>query len=261
MVVTNDGPDTANEVILSDPLPASLLFQSITPAPTFTCTTPDVGTNGTITCIGGPLADGATASFILVTTIAASATGSIVNGVAVGTSDSDPVDGNSGDTAGGVLVGTADVTITKTTPATQAPTGSTITYTITVRNNGPDEATNVIVNDDLPAGLQFISATPSQGTCNAADPLSCNLGTIVDDGVATITLQALVTATSGTISNTATVTSNTDDNTLGNNTTTSPAIPVTPGATEATGIPTLSEWALLALMAMLGIAAVTRMRM
>lgn len=259
IVVTNGGPNAANDVIVNDALPASLLFQSITAAPTFTCTTPAVGANGTITCLGGPLANGATATFTLVTTIAPSATGTIANGVVVSSSDSDPVGGNSTATTPGIVIATADLSITKTTLATQAPTGGTISYTITVTNNGPDAATNVVVTDDLPAGLQFMSATPSQGSCAGTDPFTCNLGTLNNGASATITLQALVTATSGTIANTATVTADTDDGNPGNNSSTPPAIPVNPGAQDAVGIPTLSEWALLMLVTMLGVAAVTRM--
>jgi uncharacterized repeat protein (TIGR01451 family) len=261
IAVTNNGPGVANDVIMSDTLPASLRFQSITPAATFTCTTPAVGSTGTITCFGGPLANGATATFTLVTTIAPSASGSFANSVAVSTSDSDPASGNSAGTSGSVVIATADLTIAKTTAATQATTGSTITYTITVTNNGPDPATNVVVSDNLPAGLQFVSATPSQGTCAGTDPFTCSLGTLNNGASATISLQALVTATSGTISNTASVTAATDDGTPGNNSSTTPAAPVVPAGAAEAAIPTLSEWALLALVMMLGLAAVARMRM
>lgn len=259
--VTNNGPNPASDIIVNDALPASLLFQSITPAAGFTCTTPAVGSTGTITCLGGPLANGATANFTLVTTISPSASGSVANGVVVSTSDADPVSGNSSDTADPIVVATADLSITKTTTATQAPNGSTITYTITVTNNGPDTATNVVVSDNLPTGLQYVSAIASQGSCSGTDPFTCNLGTLNNGASATITLQTLVTATSGTVTNTATVTADTDDGTPGNNSGTSPALPVTPAAAQGAAIPTMSEWALLALAMLLGLAAIARMRM
>ena len=41
--------------------------------------------------------------------------------------------------------------------------GDTITFTVTLTNKGPDAATNVEVSDQLPAGLSFVSAIPSQG--------------------------------------------------------------------------------------------------
>jgi uncharacterized repeat protein (TIGR01451 family) len=154
----------------------------------------------------------------------------------------------------------ADLSISKDTPATSAPTGSTLTYTLTVSNAGPDAATNVVVVDDLPSGLQFVSATPSQGTCNASDPITCNLGGIAIGGSATVTIQALVTATSGTITNTATVSATEDDPNPGNNEGATPPVPVTPAAAPAESIPTMSEWALIALAAMLGALAMMKMR-
>jgi uncharacterized repeat protein (TIGR01451 family) len=52
-----------------------------------------------------------------------------------------------------------DVTVAKTTTASTAAAGSTITYTITGRNDGPGPATGVVISDDLPDGIQVISAT------------------------------------------------------------------------------------------------------
>jgi uncharacterized repeat protein (TIGR01451 family)/fimbrial isopeptide formation D2 family protein len=54
----------------------------------------------------------------------------------------------------------ADISVTKSqpSPATVNP-GGTITYTVTVTNNGPAIATNVVVTDTLPAGSTFVSAT------------------------------------------------------------------------------------------------------
>ena len=44
--------------------------------------------------------------------------------------------------------------------------GDTVTFTVTLSNQGPNTATGVIVQDLLPAGLTFVSATASQGTYN-----------------------------------------------------------------------------------------------
>ncbi|HEX6096204.1 MAG TPA: DUF11 domain-containing protein [Thermoanaerobaculia bacterium] len=255
IVVTNNGPDAATNVEMTDTLPATLLFRSITEPAGFDCTTPAVGTSGTITCTAATLANGASRTFTLVVE-ANGTSGSVTNSAAVSSDATDGNPGNSGSTSSGVTLvpAEADLEITKTTASTVATPGATVTYTITVTNAGPSSATNVVVTDDLPAGLAFISATPSQGTCNASDPVSCNLGTIVNGGSATITLSAQVTATSGTISNTASVTSTEGDT----DTTTSTPIPV--GAAAVAAVPTVSEWGLMMLAMMLAVAAALKMR-
>jgi uncharacterized repeat protein (TIGR01451 family) len=260
ITATNNGPNAATNVVVNDTLPSTLLFQSITPAATFTCVTPAVGSSGTITCTGGPLANGASAVFTLTTTISPSATGSIANTASAGSNAADTSGGNNASTTAAILVGSADVSIVKSTAATQAPTGSTLTYTISVTNNGPDPATNVVVNDDLPSGLQFVSAVPTQGSCSGTDPFTCSLGTLASGATATITLQALVTATSGSIANTATVTSATADGNGGNNSSTTPATPVTAAGPSEAEIPTLSQWALMFMAALLAMAAFAKLR-
>ena len=55
--------------------------------------------------------------------------------------------------------------------------GDTIAFTVRLRNSGPDAATNVAVTDLLPAGLTFVSATPSQGTYDATTGL-WSVGTV-----------------------------------------------------------------------------------
>ena len=58
----------------------------------------------------------------------------------------------------------ADLALAKTVSNPTPNVGDSITFTITLTNNGPDTATNVTVNDLLPAGLTFVSGTPSEGT-------------------------------------------------------------------------------------------------
>ena len=153
------------------------------------------------------------------------------------------------------LIGVADLSITKTGPAT-APSGGQITYTITVTNDGPDPSTNTTVTDILPAGVTFDSATPSQGSCSGTTTVTCNLGTLASSASATISLVVNVTASEGAvIVNNATADSDETDSTPASDTAT-----VTVGA-AAVGIPTAGGWGLLALGMMLGVLAVTRLRL
>lgn len=260
ITITNLGPDTATAVTMTDTLPADQLFQSLNPAAGFTCTTPAAGANGTANCTGGTLADDQSAVFTLVVTSNATS-GNATNTATAGSAAFDSNSSNSTNDSPPVTYApaSADVSINKTTAATSASEGDTLFYTITVTNGGPSPATNVVVTDTLPAGLSLVLVAPSQGTCNAASPVTCNLGTLADGASATITLQTTVTATSGTITNSASV-SATEDGASGNNTSTTAPLAVVPAPGSGEPIPTLSEWMLLALMAMLALAAALRMR-
>jgi uncharacterized repeat protein (TIGR01451 family) len=262
IAVTNSGPNAATNVVMTDVLPAQLLFESIVIPTGFTCTTPAVGANGTITCTAATVPNGVTRTFTLNVRVASGSTsGNVTNSASVASASGDPDGGDTSDPAPAVALApaSADLSITKTTGATSAPIGGTVNYTITVTNAGPSAATSVVVTDTLPAGLQLITATPSQGTCSGTTTVTCNLGTINNGSNATIALQTLVTATSGSISNSASVTSTVSDPDGGDTSSSTPPIPVGEPA-EGVAIPTMSEWALMALAAMLGLAAMMKMK-
>jgi uncharacterized repeat protein (TIGR01451 family) len=252
----NAGPDAASTVVVTDVLPASLLFQSIVAPAGFNCTTPAIGASGTITCNGATLANGANATFTLTVRVAANASGSITNGASISSATGDPNGGNGSGSAAPVTVlpPSIDLSLTKTTLSTSVTTGSTISYTITVANAGPSTATNVTMTDVLPAGLQFVSAVPSQGSCSGTTTVTCSLGSILSGANATITLQAQVTSNSGSITNSATVSGTETDSNPGNNGGSSPAVPV------GEPIPALSMWALIAMAIVLGGVALLRMK-
>ena len=85
------------------------------------------------------------------------------------------------------VVNRADLRVTKTGPPTVA-LGQNITYTITVTNSGPLDATGVTLTDTLPIGVNLVSVSPSQGSFGGAPTITCNLGTIPSGGSATITV-------------------------------------------------------------------------
>lgn len=102
--------------------------------------------------------------------------------------------------------GSSDLSIVKTSSPNPVEVNTAHTYTLTISNGGPDEATNVTVTDILPASFTIGTITPSQGTCSplVGTTLTCNLGTIANGGNATVTIEATPTQT-GIISNTAVV--------------------------------------------------------
>jgi uncharacterized repeat protein (TIGR01451 family) len=91
-----------------------------------------------------------------------------------------------------------------------------------VTNNGaptmPATTSGVVVTDTLPAGVTFVSATPSVGTCSGTSTVTCNLGTFPSGAVATIDIVVHAPNVTGTITNTATVAAATSDPIPSNNT-------------------------------------------
>ncbi len=96
-----------------------------------------------------------------------------------------------------------DLSLTKTVDNSSPSVGSNVTFTISVTNaNGYSTATGVKVNDVLPAGLTFVSATPSVG---AYAGNAWTIGTLAAGQTVTLTVTATVT-TGGTKTNYAEVT-------------------------------------------------------
>ena len=122
------------------------------------------------------------------------------------------------------IVGLANLSITKSDAPDPVNAGENLTYTLTVANTGPSTALSVVVNDAVPAGTSMVSAGTTQGSCivgvpgNAAQPTVCNLGNILSGGNVTVTIVVTVLPeTTGTLHNTATVSSATLDPNNGNN--------------------------------------------
>src|SRR5260370_21103134 len=56
--------------------------------------------------------------------------------------------------------------------------GGNLTYQLIVINNGPSPATGVTLTDTLPAGVTFVSPTPTPGPCTVTATGVCSLGTL-----------------------------------------------------------------------------------
>ena len=220
LVVRNNGPSAAANVVVRDPLPTGTAFTSLT-APGFTCTTPAVGAAGDVECSVATLAPGASTTLTLTVQVQPGLVdGAIItNAVAVRSDTVDLVPDNNHDTEPTVVAAatSADLAVAKTDDVDPVVTGTNVTYTVTVRNNGPAIATGVVATDVLPAGVTLVSATPSQGTaCTGTTTVSCGLGTLAAGAQATVTV-VVATSTPGVITNTVTVSGAEPDPAPGNN--------------------------------------------
>ncbi len=113
----------------------------------------------------------------------------------------------------------ADLVINQAHYPDPVSAGGVVTYTITVDNNGPDRASKVNVQDLLPPGSQFVSVTPSSGSCATNESVtgfSCALGDLAFQGRSTIELKVRLPSV-GVWLNKAQVTSTTNDPNQDNN--------------------------------------------
>ncbi len=111
----------------------------------------------------------------------------------------------------------ADLSLSIAGPET-AKSKAQVTYILTVRNKGPQAATNVVLTDHLPYGTHFTSVGTSQGTCTkpgkgGSGNVTCNLGTIESgaDSSSGVTLKITARAPQSNINNVATVSSDIND--------------------------------------------------
>ena len=203
--VKNNGPDTATNVTVEDPLPNTVIYINNTKS--HGIYDPDLG----IWYIGtlNPLE---TATLNI--TVKINTTGTIINYANVTANITDTNSSNNKVNATINVPPAADLAINKTANQTTVNYLDTVKFTLTVRNLGPDTAVSAVVTDLLPAGLEFVSATASQGTYNAG---VWTIGDLANGAIATLDIIAKIVTSNVTIVNVANVSSSTYDWNLTNN--------------------------------------------
>src|SRR5439155_281430 len=97
-----------------------------------------------------------------------------------------------------ITVQSADLRVTKAVNNATPNEGNAITYTVTLKNNGPNSGTNVGLTDLLPAWLTYTSSAPSQGTYADGTGL-WSVGRLANGATVILGLNATVNAgTNGT---------------------------------------------------------------
>ena len=247
----NNGPSKGDNVTISNDLPLGVLFVSATPSSGSCAATPTalsytiVG-NRTITCNLGSINNGAQSTVTIVVRPGTSTRGTtLVNNVSVATSTTEPtVPGATNNTASvntPVNVPSLDIQIKNIDTVDPVTVGNNTVYTLTVTNNGPSEANNLVITDNTPvAGLGFVSASitspagttsscPTQPAANAVGgTVICNVSRLAAGAQAVVsvtmagTVKGIYTNNASVASDETTPTNwdfNTANNSMAQNTT------------------------------------------
>jgi uncharacterized repeat protein (TIGR01451 family)/LPXTG-motif cell wall-anchored protein len=162
------------------------------------------------------LADPGINNILIRGTLKSNASGTLSNTVTVSSSSSKTVS----DTVNTTISSESDVSIVKTLSNTEAiSAGDLVNYSIVVRNSGPSDAHNVTITDLVPAVITNPEYYDGSSWQNWAGSL--NIGTLVNGASYTLSLRGTVDISAvESVSNTASVSSDSTDDSSGNNSST-----------------------------------------
>lgn len=234
--ITNNGPNQATNVAVTDILPAGITRTSHSASQGTWIAT---GGNPSWVWSVGTINVGSNAILLINTTVNAGTTGQTINNTAMitGADQTDPESANNVASAQIAVAGT-DLAITKTVNNPTPNVGDTIVYTLRVTNNGPNNATGVAVTDLLPPEVTYLSHlggtyTPGTGVWS--------IGNLNNGASTTLTISASINNGNNglAITNTASITAITQgDPNLTNN---SASVVINVGSTNLAVTKTVSN--------------------
>ncbi|MBU2923148.1 SdrD B-like domain-containing protein [Colwellia sp. 1_MG-2023] len=228
--VSNNASDTANDVTLVFPLPATTTFVSVDNG---SCVH-DLATPGTVNCAFGTLAGLADIDVNIVIKTSASTGADIAVTATAGTSSSDINSGNNSSTQNTTIDNGADLSLTMSDSADPVIAGGEFYYTLIVNNAGPNDAEDIKVINTLPNGVSYVSYSGSGWSCGSASQLvTCTRNSLINgtNAPAIIINTKVEGAITGTITNSATVSTEslTTKDPIDNNNTTTENTVINPG--------------------------------
>src|SRR5262245_48332752 len=193
LTIRNVGNQNATGVTVTDTIPANTTFDSASDGGT-------EGPTGVVTFNIGDLAAGATVTRTVTVVVANPLpAGTVITNTATvadnGANGPDPTPGNNTDTDTDSTGGAADLVVTKDDGVTTAQPDDTLTYTVTIRNVGAQDATGVIVTDTIPANTTFDSASDNGTFDSATGVVTWTVGTIGAGASVTRTVTVKVNST------------------------------------------------------------------
>ncbi len=193
----NNGPNGATNIQITDSMPAGFSNVEINPS---------TGTYNSTTGIWTipELANGATTTLKMTGTVTKTIAGKNTTNNATKTHQ-DQVDPNPNNdkASASIYVPVTDIQITKIVNNNKPNVGNTVTFTITAKNNGPDNATNIQIIDIMPNGFDNCSYTASDGTSYSNGIWT--ISNLANGTTATLTLSGTVNSTIAGITTTNTV--------------------------------------------------------
>jgi uncharacterized repeat protein (TIGR01451 family) len=191
ITVNNDGPSDATGIEVVDVLPSGYTYVSDDSSGLYD--------NGTGLWTTGNIASGSSATLNITATVNVS--GDYFNSAEVtasDNSDSDSTPGNGDaseddqDSAGVTPNPVSDLELSKVVDNTTPLVGDNVIFTITVSNNGPSDATGIVVTDALPSGYNYVS--DDSGATYVPGTGVWTLATLAAGGSDTINISAQVNA-------------------------------------------------------------------
>jgi uncharacterized repeat protein (TIGR01451 family) len=219
LAVSNEGPSTATGVVVADVLPLGMTIDAVVCSDGGTANPGQPG-NPLLptTCSFGTLADGAVRTMTVSVTVLPDTRGILHNNARADSEVLDPDLADNLATVATTVAGSADLSISKTDSPDPVVAGDPLSWTIVVTNDGPSTAFDVVVTDTLPAGTTFVSGQDGNGAtvCALVQPgeVVCELGDLGPGESVTVYLTVDVDPSldpGAVLSNTATVSSGTDD--------------------------------------------------
>jgi uncharacterized repeat protein (TIGR01451 family) len=213
VTATNNGPSNATGLSLTDTLPADITSNVIA-----TTSVPGVTANvsdGMVSASFGELDlnDSVTLTITVVPTLASVSDSPLVDSVTVTSNEFNP---NPKTAMSSVPVApVSDLSITMSGDHDSVGVGSNLTYTIKATNSGPSADSAAVVTDTLPANVILVMATG--GATPSGGVLTLPLGSLAANASKTVTIVVTPTAAAagtgtGTITNSATISSPSNDN-------------------------------------------------
>lgn len=206
LTATNNGPNLALGVLVSDVLPSGYTYLS---------NSASIGNYDSATGVWsvGSLLNSSSATIDITATV--NPIGNYTNSASISSDSNDPGTLNNSDSVSTIPIPQSDIALVQSVDNPSQNVGSNVVFTLTVTNNGPSNSTGVNLTDLLPSGFTYISSATNTGSYDSVTGI-WTIGSLASGSSITLTITASIDLL-GDYTNTATVSSTTNDPVSNNN--------------------------------------------